>query len=95
MAKVYKDTVGLQIVITFDVSIAGAADITMEVLKPGASASESWSASLGADNQSITYTTVSGDLNVIGDYRINPKFTLGSWTGMTDKVEFEVYDQGA
>jgi len=94
MAKIYKDTVGLEIVITFDESIEGATTITMQVLKPEATTAVAWTATIGADNQSITYTTVSGDLNLEGDYRINPQFTLGSWTGKTDTVTFEVVNPG-
>lgn len=92
MAKPKVGTVGYVITVTGLGTITGAATHELSVLKPGATTSVTWAASIGTDNASLTYTTIAGDLSAAGEYIIEPYIVLtGVWTGYCDAVRLRVW----
>lgn len=77
---------------TAALNIATATDMWLVYRKPDATTG-SWSASLytdGTDGKMVYATTASSDLSASGWWAIQPKFTLGAWTGRAEEKEFEV-----
>lgn len=88
--KIYEDDIGTEIKIDMDESMETATGITFEVKKPNGE-EESWSGIQIIETTKLKYTIQAGDLDVSGTYKIQPKLTLGSWTGKGYTVSFRVY----
>jgi hypothetical protein len=99
--KIYINDIGLLILIDFGEDISGASGIVLEVITPSSivrtdgviTNMKEWIPEI-VDTNFLGYTTVDGDLNEFGLYKINPKFTLGGWTGHCDTIEFTVLNKG-
>ena len=87
--KVFLNDVGTVLEIDMKENISTATGLKLEVQKPDGTVVE-WTPTIYGTNY-LRYTTVAGDLNKVGTYFINPKLTIGGWTGEGDTVQFTVY----
>lgn len=87
--KVYVGDVGTIILIDLQEVISAATDLSFQVKKPDKSVVV-WTPSIDG-TMKLKYTILSGDLNVVGKYVIQPKLTLGGWVGRGNSVELIVY----
>lgn len=97
MGKIYVGDIGTEIILDVGQAITGAT-VSIAVLKPGATAEVSWAASvhtLDGEARYVRHTTVAGDLDVAGLYRLQPVIALadGTWSGRGETVEFLVFDK--
>lgn len=88
MANIYVNDVGTIIEIDMGENIAAATGLVLEVQKPDSTLVE-WTPTLYGTNY-LRYTVITGDLNKVGKYFINPKLTIATWTGRGDTVSFTV-----
>lgn len=88
--KIYVDTVGLKIRVDAGRDITGATPTELHVKKPDGTTA-TWSATI-ADSNYLEYTTLAGDLDQSGTYRLQSVFTLSGWTGPGETYEFTIYD---
>jgi hypothetical protein len=78
MANLYLNDlgVGFEVETGVDCSAAGLV-LTMEIIKPDGHTA-SWVAAIkNGDNSVLTYTTVSGDLDQAGEYKLQSKMASG------------------
>lgn len=83
MTKPYVGDTGTAIVLDCGQNITAATARTIEVRKPDGSTA-SWTAS-ASGTDAISYTTLAGDLDQQGQYRLQALVTLpsGTWRGET------------
>ena len=97
-AKIYTGDIGT--IITVDAQDPDASAInltgmtlTLDVWKPGATSSVSWAGTISGTT-SITYTTVSGDWDLAGEYRIQAKVVDGTKVWRGTSYRFDVHALG-
>jgi len=91
MAKIYNESVGLQIIVDCGENIIGATGTYLKVRLPDGNEVE-WPATI--DNpDSLTYMTVNGDLSQYGEYFVQAFLTLGGWTGRGETDNFIVHNK--
>jgi hypothetical protein len=91
--KVFVGDVGTLIRIDMQESLTSLASYALHVRKPDKT-TVSWSGvGLVKNGDYLEYTILSGDLNVAGDYLIQPYGTIGAWTGHGDTVRLIVDEQ--
>lgn len=92
--KHYVDTVGLVIYVATDIDLSSATNTKLLVQKPSGEEVE-WSATAVVDEFGETtrlkYTTVSGDLDEEGFYKLQASATISGWTGKGRTTSFKVY----
>lgn len=101
MSKVYVGDIGTVILIDMGENISTATGISLKVMGPKSSVKtngtikngKTWTPSIYGTNY-LKYTVLEGDLDLAGDYYINPVLTLGSWTGTCDTATLTVYNKG-
>lgn len=74
MAKIYQSSVGVQL--DFDTKVdpatlKTATSVNVAVTKPDASTT-SWSATVITDTSRVRHTIVSGDIDIVGKYLLQP-----------------------
>lgn len=93
MTKIFVGDIGT--ILTVDAQDADAAAInltgmtlSLDVWKPGALTSVSWAGTMSGTTK-IAYTTVSGDWNLAGEYRIQSKVVDGTkvWRGASYRFD--------
>jgi len=92
--KPYVGDIGLTIIIDMQEDMESATNITFEVRKPDGQ-EVSWEGIQVFETTKLKYITQEGDLDVAGIYNIQPKLTLGNWTGKGNTVSFRVYEKYA
>lgn len=90
MDKIYVNTIGLPIRLDCGRDISTAMFTRIDIRKPDGVILECGATI--ADTNYLEYTTVAGDLDLIGKYRIRSHLTLGAWTGSGETNEIQVYD---
>ena len=90
MMALYKNTVGAAIKLNCGQDITSATSTTIEVRKPDGS-EVSWPATI-VESTKLQYVTQEGDLDQAGDYRLQPKLTIGDWTGRGDTAVLKIRD---
>ncbi len=94
MAKIYKDSVGVIFRIDTDFTLTGASLIQLKVKiakTDNTFAYKTWPGAIyGTDT--ITYTTVAGDLDVAGRYYIQPYVEVAGVKYYGETVEEYVYE---
>jgi len=90
--KVYVGDVGTEIKIDMQEAMAGATDITFEVRNPN-NEEKAWSGITIVETTKLKYIIQAGDLNIVGNYKVQPKLTIGAWTGKGLTVTFRVYEK--
>jgi hypothetical protein len=92
--KIFKDDVGILFRVYSKYSLTDATSIVFDVKKPDGNV-ETWTATMASDNNYYAeYTTVSGDLDIVGEWKLSLQIQLSGgkiFTGETDY--FNVYDQ--
>jgi len=95
MSLLYKDDVGVNIVIsTSNTTIPASAVITIDVEKPGHDV-VTWAVTPSMLNYTtgvITYTTVAGDLDEVGLYKVQVHGVFTDADEMSEKDRFTVHE---
>lgn len=86
----YVGDIGTQIVVNCGVDISSATNTKLKVKKPDETIVE-WVATISGTNN-LTYTTISGDLDQSGEYKLQALLTQDGWTGHGDVATFDIYD---
>ena len=87
VTRIYAGTVGLLIKIDMSETISEATDYSLNVKKPSG-AFVMWTPTIGSPTE-FYYVTVVGDLDA-GSYIIQPRLTLGAWSGLGTPVKLRV-----
>ena len=90
--KIYIGDTGLAIICNMNVDTAIAENAHLQVRKPDGSEVK-WPAEPHAVDGKYTYIkyiTREGDLDLRGRYKVQPKLTLSTWTGLGETSEFRV-----
>ena len=88
--KLYIDTIGTVVELDTLMDIHTATKSSIKVLKPDGSNTE-WIGSItGISNTIITYTTVSGDLDKSGKYKLQSYVEMPDWKGRGETVTLDV-----
>lgn len=97
-AKVYVDAIGVGIECNMYEDMTGAYDVSLLVRKPDGTEVEWTDADPGivevdgVDSPNfILYTTVDGDLDQSGRYKVQPKFSMSGATNYGNTDYFRVY----
>ena len=91
MGKVYKGDIGTKIVLDTKQNIVLADVMKIYYTKPDGTVGN-WIAEKEADNQSVSYTTISvNDLNIAGLWKLMAYVEIPSWKGYGETVDFIVY----
>lgn len=88
MGKIYTNDIGTVIEIDMQTDLTAASSYSLVVKKPNGDI-VSWTPTI-VDTRYFRYVTVSGDLSQSGTYAIQPRLTLGTWSGSGDTVKFSV-----
>ena len=88
--KPFVGDVGTDIIVNCGVNITGATGTKILYYKPSGVSGE-WTADVYQSNY-LKYTTVAGDFDEAGTYRIQAKLTLTGWTGRGETDMFKVYN---
>lgn len=99
--KIYIGDVGTLILIDLGEDITQATNPMLDVIPPDGMANadgtivngKQWVPEI-VDGTYLSYEIAEGDIDEPGTYKINPKLTMGTWTGHCDTVEFTVYNKG-
>jgi hypothetical protein len=86
----YVEDIGTEIELDMDEDVSAATGITFEVLKPDQS-EVTWTGITISGTTKFKHVVVLGDFDKPGYYAIQPKFTLGAWTGRGRTVKIRVY----
>jgi hypothetical protein len=86
---IYAGEIGTIIDIDMRTNITGATNVTLIVYKPDRTTDVWLPVIIGS--RILRYKTMRGDL-VVGMTQIQPRLTLGSWTGNGDPVLLEVHE---
>lgn len=89
MGKIYVNDVGTEIVVDCGSDISTATTTDLLIHKPNGRVA-TWSGSIYNTNY-IKYTTILGDLDEAGDYKIQAYIELPSWSGRGESTSFTVY----
>jgi len=81
--RIYVGDYGTQISLDVGVDISDQTACEILYMKPDGTTG-TWTASLGSDNESVEYTTVSGDLDTSGRWKFQARVTTanGRWYGL-------------
>jgi len=90
--KIYVDDVGTEIKIDMQESMVSASNMSFLVRKPDGE-EKIWTGIQVVETTKFKYTTQSGDLDKAGIYKVQPKLTLGTWTGKGYTINFRVYEE--
>lgn len=88
--KAYRDSVGLDIIINMQADISAATAQSLLIKKPDGSFIV-WSATV-YDTNYLKHTTVAGDINIAGIYKINPKLTFSTQIIYGETVDLIIYE---
>lgn len=89
---VYKGDVGTVILLDTGISIVGATNLSIEVLKPSGIES-SWTSSIHTDNRSVKHTVAVGGFDEVGTYILQAKLSIGGGTWRGESVKLIVKDK--
>ncbi len=87
--KIYVGDIGTVITLDTNESITSATTTDIKV-KKGDGTIATWTGSLSGSD-SVTYTTVDGDLSCSGIYKAQAYVVMTGWSGLGETVEFRVY----
>lgn len=87
--KLYVDDVGHTFTIKTELDLTAVNTVTLEVSKPNNVGSSTWVASVSnASSGSVVYVTLSGDLNVVGEWEAQVKI----WESATSFFHGETFN---
>lgn len=88
--KVFVGDVGTLVEIDMQDGMTGATDISFQVRKPNGNDAV-WTPITVNNITFLRYTAVVGDWDQEGNFIIQPRLTLGGWTGLGNPVTVEVF----
>jgi hypothetical protein len=91
MGKTYVGDIGTKITLDAGSDISGQTTLQIQFKKPDGTTG-AWAANVESSNYA-TYTTVAGDLDVAGSWKLQIYVELPAWTGRGAAVELIVFDQ--
>jgi len=91
--KHYESAVGIILEVDTTEDLTTATDTKIYLLKPDGT--ELVLPATVYNSTYLRYTTVEGDLDQIGFYRVQAGFTKGNWTGRGSTAEFAIYPKFA
>ena len=89
MSTVYLNDIGTLFAIDTQDDISTNNSIVLRYKKPNG-VKGNWSPTLNADNQTVEYVTVDGDLDQLGEWELQVYVDLPAWKGHSDIVTFTV-----
>ena len=87
--KIYVGDIGTVITLDTNESIISATTTDIKVRK-GDGTIVTWTGSR-FESDSVTYTTIDGDLSCSGIYKAQAYIIMPDWSGLGETVEFRVY----
>lgn len=92
--KLFKNDIGVLFRVFAGIDLSDANSIILKIKKPNGTVA-SWTASMASDNNFYaTYSTISGDLNAVGEHFISISITTVDGKSITSQTDsFMVYDQ--
>jgi len=90
--KVYVGDVGTEILVDTGVALATATVLELHVMKPGATAPVTWTGTISGAT-SISYLVIAADLDVAGDYTVQPYLEMPDWKGHGHAARFHVWPE--
>ncbi|RKZ04351.1 hypothetical protein DRQ25_17145 [Candidatus Fermentibacteria bacterium] len=87
--KTYVGDIGTEIILECGMDISDGTGYDIAYKKPDG-AEGVWNGALEGTTQ-VKYTTVEGDLDQAGDYRLQPLLTLTGWVGRGETAIFPVF----
>jgi len=91
MSKNYVGDIGVNIDVDCGTDISTATGQVLKVKKPGGAEVE-WTASIYNTNY-LRHTTVDGDFDEEGEYKLQSYLTLSGWTGLGETASFTIYNK--
>ena len=93
--KIYKDDWGIVFSVSAGIDLTNATTYKLKVIKPDGRNVE-WACSIAtpATTGYLTYTSVSGDVDVTGSYKLNAYVTFASGAFTGENAVFRVYKVG-
>jgi len=88
----YVGEVGTEILVNCGCTITGATGTSLKIIKPDGSTA-TWTATISGTTH-LTYTTITGDFNLAGEYILQAYLTINGWTGHGTVIVFTVYAVG-
>lgn len=89
LPRVYAGDIGTLIDVDLGEDITLATNISLSVKKPDGKV-VTWSPSLQGTT-ALRYVLQAGDVDLAGIYFIQPKLTLGTWSGSATAIQLTVY----
>lgn len=90
--KVFVGDIGTAIILDCGEDVSAGINPRIAYQKPSYDGvSGEWVAEVYQSNY-LKYVTVDGDFDEAGDYRVQAKLTLSSWTGRGETAIFKVYN---
>jgi hypothetical protein len=95
MSLIYRDDVGSRIIANLvNTTIPAGATISFVILKPDYSHTVTWSPTFDPVTGLCTYSTVAGDLNVAGEYKVQVYGLFVAGEKLLSNIDtFTVYDK--
>ena len=78
-ADIYKGDIGIKIILDVGLDISAATITQIYYRKPGGDGG-SWTAVIESGNTSISYTSLSGDFDEVGVWKLQAHVVTPSWT---------------
>jgi hypothetical protein len=88
--RIYVGEVGTIIDVDMGVDISLASAYELRVRKPDGT-EVIWAPAILSGGQTLEYITETGDLDIAGDWIIQPWLEIGTWIGYGDPVNLVVY----
>lgn len=94
MSEIYKGDAGTVIEVSVGEDVSLATTLELRIRKPDGTV-ENWTATKDPliDTQ-INHTVSAGDLDQVGEYRLNSYIVLPTWTGHGETARFDVGSPG-
>jgi len=89
MGKVFRGDIGTEIIIDMQIDISTATGISIAVEKPDGTTT-TWTPFI-YNTTSLKYIAVEGDFATAGVYTLQPRLTIGSWSGSGTECTLTVY----
>ena len=87
--KLYQNDIGTIFTIDCGSDISGAINTRLLIRKPDGTLVE-WTA-VTYDSNYLRYTTVAGDLDQVGSYKLQATLNINNWSGRGETTSFTVY----
>ncbi|MBF0121158.1 MAG: hypothetical protein HQK79_20185 [Desulfobacterales bacterium] len=95
--EIYAGDIGTEILIDMQEDISMATNIKLHVKRPSSKDNNNlgivfWRPEIYS-NRYLKYIIKDGDLDIPGEYKIQPELTLLGWSGFGKTVKFKVYEK--